>query len=309
MDHKTRGIILHTIKYSESSVIAKIYTEKFGLLSFLVKGVRASKSKNKASMMQPLTLLDMEISYRETRGLQYIKEYSRAYNYTSVPFDTLKSAIAMLLLEVITKSIREHEPNDEMFEFVYESFVALDVDAHLNPDFHLLFLLSFARFLGFAPHNNYGEGNRYFEMQEGFFVISGFLVAKSYTNTPSLKEYFIKRAKRILPAYVFVILFATILFSIFSNYGFYSYFTSISTYQYVAWNLVFLNFVHPCLPGIFENNLLCAVNGALWTLKIEEGFYLILPLVFYLITKFKKPFFILFLIYIASLVYWYIMNF
>ena len=68
MDHKTRGIILHTIKYSESSVIAKIYTEKFGLLSFLVKGVRASKSKNKASMMQPLTLLDMVISYRETRG-------------------------------------------------------------------------------------------------------------------------------------------------------------------------------------------------------------------------------------------------
>ncbi|MBS1613984.1 MAG: DNA repair protein RecO [Bacteroidetes bacterium] len=174
MDHKTRGIILHTIKYSESSVIAKIYTEKFGLLSFLVKGVRASKSKNKASMMQPLTLLDMEISYRETRGLQYIKEYSRAYNYTSVPFDTLKSAIAMLLLEVITKSIHEHEPNDEMFEFIYESFVALDVDAHLNPDFHLLFLLSFARFLGFAPHNNYAEGNRYFEMQEGVFVISEF---------------------------------------------------------------------------------------------------------------------------------------
>jgi peptidoglycan/LPS O-acetylase OafA/YrhL len=144
---------------------------------------------------------------------------------------------------------------------------------------------------------------------KGFFVISGFLVAKSYTNTPSLKEYFIKRAKRILPAYIFVILFSTILLSVFSNYSFYNYFTNISTYQYVAWNLVFLNFVHPCLPGIFDNNLLCAVNGALWTLKVEEGFYIILPLVFYLITKFKKPFFILFLIYIASLVYWYIMHF
>lgn len=144
---------------------------------------------------------------------------------------------------------------------------------------------------------------------KGFFVISGFLVAKSYTNTPSLKEYFVKRAKRILPAYVFVILFATILFSVFSNYSFYSYFTSISTYQYVAWNLVFLNFVHPCLPGIFEDNLLCAVNGALWTLKIEEGFYIILPFIFYVITKFKKPFFVLLAIYIVSVVYWYIMQF
>ena len=144
---------------------------------------------------------------------------------------------------------------------------------------------------------------------KGFFVISGFLVAKSYTNTPSLKEYFIKRAKRILPAYVFVILFATVLLSVFSNYSFYSYFTSISTYQYVAWNLVFLNFVHPCLPGIFENNLLCAVNGALWTLKIEEGFYLILPLIFYLLAKFKKPFLVLLFIYIGSILYWYIMQF
>lgn len=172
MDHKTKGIVLHTIRYSETSVIAKIYTEKFGLLSFLVKGIRAAKSKSKASMMQPLTILDMEISYREARGLQYIKEYSRGYNYTSVQFDTLKSTIAMLLLEVITKAIREHEPNEEVFEFIRESFITLDKDEQLNPDFHLLFLLSFARYLGFAPHNNYNALDKYFEMQEGIFVSS-----------------------------------------------------------------------------------------------------------------------------------------
>lgn len=174
MDHKTRGIVLHTIRYSETSVIAKIYTEKFGLLSFLVKGIRAAKSKSKASMMQPLTILDMEISYREARGLQYIKEYSRGYNYTSVQFDTLKSTIAMLLLEVITKAIREHEPNNEVFEFIQESFIALDKDEQLNPDFHLLFLLSFARYLGFMPHNNHNELDKYFEMQEGVFVSNEF---------------------------------------------------------------------------------------------------------------------------------------
>jgi peptidoglycan/LPS O-acetylase OafA/YrhL len=144
---------------------------------------------------------------------------------------------------------------------------------------------------------------------KGFFVISGFLVAKSYSNRTSLKEYFIKRVKRILPAYVFVILFTTLFLSVSSNYGLYSYFTSISTYQYVAWNLVFLNFIHPCLPGIFDDNLMCAVNGALWTLKIEEGFYIILPFVFYLITKFKKPFLVLLLLYILSVLYFYGIQF
>jgi peptidoglycan/LPS O-acetylase OafA/YrhL len=144
---------------------------------------------------------------------------------------------------------------------------------------------------------------------KGFFVISGFLVAKSYTNTPSLKDYFIKRAKRILPAYIFVILFATIFLSLISKYNFYDYFTAISTYHYIGWNLIFLNFVHPCLPGVFDNNLLCAVNGALWTLKVEEGFYVVLPIIFYLISKFKKPFLVLLLLYILSVIYFYGMQF
>ena len=141
MYHTTRGIVLHCIKYSETSVIAKIYTEKLGLQSYMVKGVRAAKSKSKAAMLQPLTLLEMEVSHRENKGLQYIKEFRRAFIYQSIPFDTLKSTISFFLLEVISKTIREHEPNDELFEFLYESLCALDRAEKLNPDFHLVFLL------------------------------------------------------------------------------------------------------------------------------------------------------------------------
>jgi DNA repair protein RecO (recombination protein O) len=170
MYHKTRGIVLHTIKYSETSVIAKIYTEKLGLQSYMVKGVRAAKSKSKAAMLQPLTLLEMEVSHRENKGLQYIKEFRRAFVYQSIPFDTLKSTISFFLLEVITKSIREHEPNMEMFEFIYESLCALDEEKKLNPDFHLLFLVHLSRYLGFAPHGNFSEQNCFFEMSEGVFI-------------------------------------------------------------------------------------------------------------------------------------------
>ncbi|OMQ12632.1 acyltransferase [[Flexibacter] sp. ATCC 35103] len=143
---------------------------------------------------------------------------------------------------------------------------------------------------------------------KGFFIISGFLVAKSFVNTPSLKQYFIKRAKRILPAYIVVILFSTAIFAFFSSYSFLDYFADSSVYKYLGWNLVFLNFVHPCLPGLFDNNLLCSVNGALWTLKIEEGFYIVLPLIFYAIKKTRMPLFILGTLYVLSLVYWFIMN-
>jgi peptidoglycan/LPS O-acetylase OafA/YrhL len=142
-----------------------------------------------------------------------------------------------------------------------------------------------------------------------FFIISGFLVAKSYVNTPSLKNYFIKRAKRILPAYIVVLLISVIAFSFFTRVSFLEYFTDINVYKYLGWNSIFLNFMHPCLPSLFENNLMCSVNGALWTLKVEEGFYIVLPIIFYAIIKSRKPLLVLGSIYILSLLYWFVMDF
>lgn len=170
MYHKTKGIVLHTIKYSETSVIAKIYTEKLGLVSYIVKGVRSAKTSAKAALLQPLTLLEMEVSHRENKQLQFIKEFRRDYVYRSIPFDTLKSTVAIFLLELISKSIKEHEENGEMFDFIYESLCVLDRSENLNPDFHLLFLVHFTRHLGFVPHGNFSEKNAFFEMTEGMFI-------------------------------------------------------------------------------------------------------------------------------------------
>lgn len=144
---------------------------------------------------------------------------------------------------------------------------------------------------------------------KGFFIMSGFLVAKSFADTPTLKEYFIKRGKRILPAYIFIVLFSVIFLSLFSRYDFSEYFSDLDTYQYLGWNLFFLNFRHPCLPGLFEKNLYCAVNGALWTLKVEIGFYIVLPLIFYIIKKLQKPFLVLGSLYLFSSGYWFLLNY
>lgn len=143
---------------------------------------------------------------------------------------------------------------------------------------------------------------------KGFFVISGFLVAKSYSNTPSLKNYFIKRVKRILPAYIFVIFLSVISLSLVTSYSVYDYFINQNIVKYLASNLVFLNFLHPCLPGVFENNMMCVVNGSLWTLKVEEGFYLVLPILFYIMKRTKKQFLVLLSIYLCSIFYWLLMT-
>lgn len=166
---KVRGIVLHCTKYSETSVIAKIYTDKLGLLSFIIKGVRSEKSKNKAALYQPFSLLNMEINHRENRSLQFIRECNRLHVYRNVPFNTAKATLALFVTEVISKAVHEHEVNEELFEFALDTFLTLDEDCNLNPDFHLIFLSLLCRYIGIYPHLNYTENANNFNIRDGGF--------------------------------------------------------------------------------------------------------------------------------------------
>lgn len=138
-----------------------------------------------------------------------------------------------------------------------------------------------------------------------FFCISGFLISSSYTRNKSLSKYFKKRAARILPAYILIILLCAVFLSFISEYSFSEYFTNPQLFKYLLANLTFQNFIAPCLPGVFtgDNMINCTVNGALWTLKIEVAFYIIVPLLFYFMKYIKRKYIILLIIYILSIIY------
>jgi peptidoglycan/LPS O-acetylase OafA/YrhL len=136
---------------------------------------------------------------------------------------------------------------------------------------------------------------------KSFFVVSGFLIFMSYENSGSVSGYFGKRIRRIYPAYAFVILASVLLGGIFSSYSLSDY-LSLPLLKYIAANLLFLNFLQPDLPGLFQHNALQAVNGALWTLKIEVLFYLSVPLVVMAFTRLGR-FPVLMVIYVGSVIY------
>lgn len=120
---------------------------------------------------------------------------------------------------------------------------------------------------------------------KGFFVLSGMLVFKSYEESRTLARYFEKRARRILPAYVTIVIVCAVLLSAVSAFPAIQYFSSPDLHQYLGWNLVFLNFVHPTLPGVFLGNGMREINGALWTLKIEVMFYGAVPLIVWMFRR------------------------
>lgn len=120
-----------------------------------------------------------------------------------------------------------------------------------------------------------------------FFIISGCLIANSYIRTSTFKKYLKKRALRLLPAYIFVILICALGLWTVSSLSFSEYFSSLALYKYVGANLAFLNFLQPSLPGVFESPLhvMNAVNGALWTIKVEVLFYICIPIFIFFIGK------------------------
>ena len=170
MLHKTRGIVLNHIKYSESSLIVTIYTELYGRQSYIVQGVRGKKSKIKANLFQPLFLIDMEVYHKPKRDLQRAKEIQNAYIFTSIPYDLKKSTLAIFIAEILYKTIQEHEPNSELFNYLFNSIQLLDLKEKGLSNFHVYFLIHLTKYLGFFPNNNYSDTKCYFDLKAGSFV-------------------------------------------------------------------------------------------------------------------------------------------
>ena len=168
MLHKTRGIVLKNTNYSESSVVVQIFTEKFGIQSYLINGVRKPKAKLKNNILQPLHLLDLVVYHKQTGEIQRVSEARQFPVFQTIPYDIVKSSIALFLNEVIYKCIKHQGPDENLFEFIFRSVELLD-SSHQNLGiFHLHFLLRLTGNLGFYPEIR--SESPFFDLKEGCFV-------------------------------------------------------------------------------------------------------------------------------------------
>ena len=187
MFYTTRGIVFQSFKYSESSIVTKIFTEDFGLQSYMVKGVRSKRSKFRPAFFQPLTLVELVVSHKENRTMNHLREIRVAYAFQSIPLEMEKRSVLFFLNELLYRSIREETPNKELFDWLFDSLTWFDLNTTGTVNFHLVFMLQLSRFLGFHPKKTPGKKYIVFDLQEGQFTtissghpqtISGMLVSK-----------------------------------------------------------------------------------------------------------------------------------
>lgn len=168
--YKARGIVLHTIKYGDSSLVAYLLTDIGGRQSYMVQGVKSTHGRgNKGALLQPMFLLEFEGLVSPRAEMHRIREMRAAVPLRGVPFDVRKSTVALFMAEMLYRLVREVEANSPLFDFVWSSVEALDTMEEGVANFHLWFMVGLSRHLGFFPGNEYSDGH-WFDIREGIFT-------------------------------------------------------------------------------------------------------------------------------------------
>lgn len=166
---KTTGIVLRTVKYAESSVIADIFTANNGLRSFIAGGVRTRQARISPGLLQIMMPLEFVSYFREDRDLCRLKEARALHVFKSIPFDIRKGAVGMFMTEVARKAIHGQEENQDLYQLLLRSFIYLDETQDSIANLHLHFMLQLSAQLGFMPGGSFSEHTPYFNLLDGNF--------------------------------------------------------------------------------------------------------------------------------------------
>jgi DNA repair protein RecO (recombination protein O) len=173
MIHKTKGIVLRNVKYGETSLIVTVLTELFGLQSYLVNGVRTIPKKGtaKANLFQPAAILDLVAYQNQFSNLQRLKEFRWGYLYQHLLSDVRKNAVALFMVELLSKCLKQPEANPDLFYFVEDALMHLDAASDaVTANYPLYFALHLAVFFGFRINDEYSASKHYLDLEEGTFV-------------------------------------------------------------------------------------------------------------------------------------------
>jgi DNA repair protein RecO (recombination protein O) len=173
MLQKTRGLVIRSVKYGETSLVVTMFTELFGLQSYMVSGVRKEslKAGMRASQFQPATLLEMVVYHHERHKLQRIKECQWAVLYQQIFSDIRKNAVALFMVELLQKCLKQPDPQPELFHFMEDVLQGLDqASPMVAANIPIYFALHLSHFFGFRMQDTYDEENMMLDLREGIFV-------------------------------------------------------------------------------------------------------------------------------------------
>lgn len=169
MNIATKAIVFSTIKYGESSLIAKCYTQEFGVRSYMLKGILSGTKKMvRPAYFQPLMQLEIVSTNLPKGNFQYIKEVKISHHYNNLYFDAKKSSVSFFISELCFLLFNDEFKDNDLFNFFVDYLTWYD-SCSVGNNFHLKFLIDLSSYLGFYPDAS-GIDKKYFDIETGVFV-------------------------------------------------------------------------------------------------------------------------------------------
>lgn len=167
---KTRAIVLRQLKYGDQSLVVDMLTRDLGRVAFIVRVPKTGRGKIKKQFFQPLSILDVEVDYRERSQLQRLQNVRVATPYYNIGVDSVKLAEVLFLAEFLHYATRDEQQNVPLFSFIETSLQWLDVATDGYANFHLVFLMRMTRFIGFFPNLEDYRPGCCFDLREARFT-------------------------------------------------------------------------------------------------------------------------------------------
>ncbi|MDD2531011.1 MAG: DNA repair protein RecO [Bacteroidales bacterium] len=170
MIYATKGIVLRSFPYLESSSIVRILTKEFGVKSYVLKAGRKQKTTLRSNLFQPLYILELQVYNNPKKEIQIISEAKIGHDLSPLFSNIKKTTLAFFLSEIINQCLKGEERSEELYDFIEENILKLNTLTENYSIFHLSFLLELTEHLGFKPRNNYSLETPYFDILKGHFV-------------------------------------------------------------------------------------------------------------------------------------------
>nr|WP_185154604.1 DNA repair protein RecO [Dysgonomonas sp. 511] len=168
--HKTKGLVLSTINYNDKYILAQIFTESFGRVTYMISKAKGKNTKVPKSLFSPLAVLEMEVEHQASRDIQRIREARAAMHFYDISANLGKTSMAFFLSEFLSRVLRDTGDSQHLFSFMVQSVQILEMTDKSIANFHLVFMLKLSHFMGFYPNLEEYRESDLFDMINGEFV-------------------------------------------------------------------------------------------------------------------------------------------
>jgi DNA repair protein RecO (recombination protein O) len=122
---KTEAVVLHKIKYGDTSIIVTLFTKDYGKLTAMVKGGRNPKSKF-GLIVDTFNHLQIVFYKKDSREIQLISSADIISHFPNIKIDLEYQRYAQAVLELVKNLNVEHEVNHKLFNGLIRIFSLMD---------------------------------------------------------------------------------------------------------------------------------------------------------------------------------------